>query len=744
MDETDREMKELEERRRSLGRVFDSLNVQASSVLVFTAQWKELEDHFKSVRKELRTRLEDLEKRVKLVAEVEARAKSETEAREKELGEREEAVEKKRREAEEGERELSSMKLLIEEYREVIRVNDSEFLEVEELVKERYRKLDWVEKRVEEKLNEVKVEERKLDVIRELIEVKREEVEECEGELEMKEERLMLVERSIVNCDRILDLKEKLISVLDSKAKDFALVEKSMEEWSCKLEGWVAKIEGKEEGVDRKIKELNLVHNKFIDEVELKERHLDSLVESLLERENDLLSLQDLCKGSEFTRDGKGLQKLVDENFKRIDFVGTEVSAILEECSDPAKLVLDAMQEFYPDQRELHFDLRVRRRGCCLLLKELKRISPQISPQVRQEATKLAADWKANMTMASDNDLEVLGFLRLVTTYDLASIYNAKELKSLLSTVSQGKQATDIGHALGIASPEFPHVTPPLKEDAMKLAFQWKAKMRADVENAWEILGFLNFIAAYELVHTLDIDEIVKLLGMISQNKEALEFCQTLPYADKIPGEFIHCLVERKQLMEAIEFICSFKLIKKFPPAPLLKEYVEEKMKCCRDGYTTEKINDGKVKVVDLHITDLRAVINLIKDYNLESEYPSSKVEMEISELEKVKEKWSKVQLNNVDKEQKKGTKRHSSTPRSKFEPQEQASKSHRTVATAPTPQPLQLYTPIYLQPYTSHYQLYPRQFGAIPNAGIPRGLSYPPNLPQWNPLPNFGRGFFP
>lgn len=453
MDETDREMKELEERQRSLGRVFDSLNVQASSVLVFTAQWKELEDHFESVRKELRTRLEDLEKRVKLVAEVEARAKSETEAREKELGEREEAVEKKRREAEEGERELSSMKLLIEEYREVIRVNDSEFLEVEELVKERYRKLDWVEKRVEEKLNEVKVEERKLDVIRELIEVKREEVEECEGELEMKEERLMLVERSIVNCDRILDLKEKLISVLDSKAKDFALVEKSMEEWSCKLEGWVAKIEGKEEGVDRKIKELNLVHNKFIDEVELKERHLDSLVESLLERENDLLSLQDLCKGSEFTRDGKGLQKLVDENFKRIDFVGTEVSAILEECSDPAKLVLDTMQEFYPDQRELHFDLRVRRRGCCLLLKELKRISPQISPQVRQEATKLAADWKANMTMASDNDLEVLGFLRLVTTCDLASIYDAKELKSLLSTVSQGKQATDIGHALGIASP---------------------------------------------------------------------------------------------------------------------------------------------------------------------------------------------------------------------------------------------------------------------------------------------------
>lgn len=58
---------------------------------------------------------------------------------------------------------------------------------------------------------------------------------------------------------------------------------------------------------------------------------------------------------------------------------------------------------------------------------------------------------------------------------------------------------------------------------------------------------------------------------------------------------------------------------------------------------------------MDQHITDLRAVINLIKDYNLESEYPSSNIEMEITQLEKVKEKWRIVESENLDKEQKRG-----------------------------------------------------------------------------------------
>ncbi|KAK9919673.1 hypothetical protein M0R45_028258 [Rubus argutus] len=828
MENTPPELKELEAKQKSLGRVYESLNVQASSILLFTMQWKELEDYIESARNSLQTRFGELEARVKEVEELEAKElsfKSEMESKAKELREIEEKIEQKRREFEQGKSQyLSSINSLIEENNKELKIGESKCSNVEKLIKERSRKLNWVEKRVEDKLKEVEskewevkqahkvlieysgaieVEEKKLDNVKGLIEEKRKEIEHCDSELESKEERLSLIEEVIVNCNKILKWKEKIISVLDLKVKDFSLLKKSMEEWSCnvevkerELEGWVAKLESKEKQVESEVEELELIHNNFLNEVQLKERQLDSLEKSLLEREKDMLSLQksvqECSQGSEITRDGRGLLQFMDEHLKRIDSMGTKLSVILEESSDPAKLVLDAMQGFYPDNRELDFELRVRRRSCCFLLKELKKISPQINPEVREEATKLAADWKAKMTMASDKDLEVLGFLRLLAAYDLTSIYDAKELKGLLSSVSHGKQAAQIGQALGITAPAslvaclqssidpaklvldwmqsnfsqywtkgdvgleapliktyisvleqlmrlIPHVGPHLKEDAMKLAVQWKAKMRTDPENALEILGFLHFIATYGLVFTLNVDEIVNLLGMISQHKQALEFCQTLGSADKIPAEFIRILVERRQLMEAVGLICTFNLINKFPPVPLLKEYVEEKMKCCSNGYSKKKLHDEKVKVVDQHITDLRAVINLIKDCNLESEYPSSNIEIEITQLERVKENWRIVQSENLDKEQKRGTKRSSSTPPTKFEPRQQPNKSQRTAVAAPRPHPLQIHTPVYLQSNFSPLPLHSRQFGAIQNAGIPLIPFYRPNLQQWNRLYNFG-----
>ena len=123
---------------------------------------------------------------------------------------------------------------------------------------------------------------------------------------------------------------------------------------------------------------------------------LDSLERSLIERDKELellkKAVQDRSRGSEDNRDGRGLQEFMNEHLKRIDAVGTGLSALLKESSDPGKLVLDAMQGFYPENRELDFELRVRRRSCILLLEELGRMSAEIVPQVREEAIKLAAD----------------------------------------------------------------------------------------------------------------------------------------------------------------------------------------------------------------------------------------------------------------------------------------------------------------------------------------------------------------
>ena len=69
------------------------------------------------------------------------------------------------------------------------------------------------------------------------------------------------------------------------------------------------------------------------------------------------------------------------------------------------------------------------------------------------------------------------------------------------------------------------HIGPRVKEDARKLAMQWRARMRADADNSLEILLFLQFIATYELLSTIDCGDTVNLLGVISRHRQALELC---------------------------------------------------------------------------------------------------------------------------------------------------------------------------------------------------------------------------
>lgn len=81
-----------------------------------------------------------------------------------------------------------------------------------------------------------------------------------------------------------------------------------------------------------------------------------------------------------------------------------------------------------------------------------------------------------------------------------------------------------------------PQIQPLVKENAMKLAVEWKAKMRTNPEYSLEVLGFLQFLETYGLVSFFNEYEILKFLETISQHKEALELCCTLSFAERIPG----------------------------------------------------------------------------------------------------------------------------------------------------------------------------------------------------------------
>ncbi|PQQ11471.1 uncharacterized protein Pyn_34625 [Prunus yedoensis var. nudiflora] len=849
---------------------------------------KDLLDYFDSFRNGLLTRLQEVQDHEKQMGVLENQVK----AKANELHGIERLIEEKLKEVESGREHLRSLQLLIKEHNEEISVKEKRFSDVQRWIGEKEKeydsieksinwgtsKLNWYEKTVEEKsklvesmekelrevqrlLNkyseDIQLKERQLneilgsiekqnkifDLKEEKIKEARRLVDECDKEMKLKKEKLGSIQKSIVEFSKTIESKDKIIRGMDLKVKDFSLHKKSVEELFCKLEL-------KEKQFESKVEELCVIEKgvtECLNEVQLKENHLDSLEQLIQECGKHLdsqeKSLQECSNGlekkgrkleqwarelelkqqqinsiqksteehtqtleythaniatipssasnqSSINRDGRGLLLLMNEHLKRIALLSSEMSAHLKASSDPAELVLDAMEGFYPsnsavDKMKFDFDLTVIRRSCILLLQELKRLSPQINHQVREKAIKLAADWKDKMTVAAENVLEILGFLWLLTAFELTSTYDARELQSLLALVTQPEDATDLSQALGITnkapagstlsfpvkteepessqvrnvatspSPNFqpsattdernlqgcikehlsgdnlvqnemfdalrmsfnpeklvlnlmktsldqywkkgdvgfeatlvkihipllkelmkvvPHVGEHLKQDAIELAVQWKERLRADSENSLEIFSFLQFIATYGLLSFLNGDEIVKLLGMISQHKQALELHQTLGISDKIP-DFIQNLIERRQLIEAVRFICTFKVVDKFPPVRLLKEYVEDARKSYWTKWMEKKSQNAKDTVVKDQIANLRAVIQCIKDYNLESEYPSKDIESEILQLGKLKESWRHLRTSFTSKlgqrEHEERKKRSTSTSAPKFQPPE-------------------------------------------------------------------------
>ncbi|KAJ6397643.1 hypothetical protein OIU77_018622 [Salix suchowensis] len=144
--------------------------------------------------------------------------------------------------------------------------------------------------------------------------------------------------------------------------------------------------------------------------------------------------------------DGKALQIFLNKGCKDDEKMKNEVSTALRLSSDPAKLVLDAMEGFYPPhlrEGDVEFKEVVVKRSCNLLLEQLMKISPTIKPHVRKEATKLAFLWMTKMTLDNQHRLDVLGFFNLLAAYGLASAFDSDELISRLVIISGNRQTPE-------------------------------------------------------------------------------------------------------------------------------------------------------------------------------------------------------------------------------------------------------------------------------------------------------------
>ncbi|KAF8040132.1 hypothetical protein BT93_B2379 [Corymbia citriodora subsp. variegata] len=293
---------------------------------------------------------------------------------------------------------------------------------------------------------------------------------ECSSTFKSKKKQLDLMQKSIAECSEKLEFRKGQLDQIEERSKkghrDVELKEKHLNALNVAIEECSKILEMKE-------KECEVLHY----ELKLRRGELD-LIEKTLETRSMELELREsfnvlsgvtahaLVNGSASASqvnfqpgivvDGKNLLMFLGQQFKEHNRVCSKVLETIQASPDAAKLVLDAIEGFYPQDSSNGdgFDIRTIRRICIFLLESIIKFSAEVKPQVREAAMKLALEWKAklNVLPSPENYLEMLGFLQLLLAYKLGSAFDKNEIQNLVNSVSQFRKAHGgLGQLLGSA-----------------------------------------------------------------------------------------------------------------------------------------------------------------------------------------------------------------------------------------------------------------------------------------------------
>ncbi|KAM7278408.1 hypothetical protein ACFE04_005542 [Oxalis oulophora] len=302
------------------------------------------------------------------------------------------------------------------------------------------------EKKLEKQVKELELKEKKIDAQQSELVSKSEQIEESLKKIELKEKRM-----------------EEQLEGFKSQEKKIGFNSNHVDCLTKKLDGRQEEIDSKENRLKELYKELEQKEKIFqeqLNDFKVKEEELNERLREfeLKEKSNFEVKVKpegNVCPEDANLRfvvkmDGKELQLFLNEqwSWKNHDILQSELFTVLQKSSNPPKLVLDAMQGFYPPhlkRDDFEFDRSVVINSCILLLEQLMRISPKIKPAVKNEAMILSSDWITKMKA----DVEVLGFLLLVAAYGLANEYDAAKLLNYIEDVAPHSQAPKLLRALG-------------------------------------------------------------------------------------------------------------------------------------------------------------------------------------------------------------------------------------------------------------------------------------------------------
>ncbi|KAF8107274.1 hypothetical protein N665_0124s0067 [Sinapis alba] len=279
--------------------------------------------------------------------------------------------------------------------------------------------------------------------------------------------------------------------------------------------------------------------------------------------------------------DSTGLHKFVSDNRKNLASLKEEIPVAFKAASNPASLVLDSLEGFYP-----------------------------------MEAP----------TGDGKKDANLLGMRR-------TCIMLMECLSILLSGLDRSSLAAVLSENVKLRAKTIAEGWNPLLESL---------DMDACNGNSLEAHAFLQLLATFAIVSDFKEDELLKLIPMVSRRRQAAELCRSLGLSEKMPG-VIEVLLNSGRQIDAVNLAFAFELTEQFPPVELLKSYLAEAKRSSSQGRRDNASPAVQDEFNERELSGLKAVIKCIEEHNLEEQYPVEPLHKRILELEKVKAEKKKA-----------------------------------------------------------------------------------------------------
>ncbi|KAK6947030.1 Frigida-like, partial [Dillenia turbinata] len=355
--------------------------------------------------------------------------------------------------------------------------------------------------------------------------------------------------------------------------------------------------------------------------------------------------------------DGKGLRKFINDNAKDRQQIRLEIPGALKLASDPAKMVLDALEGFYSENSSSKGEkdpaVSGFRRTCIMLLEELKVLGPQINANERERAKNLAVQWKGKLSRNGKNPLEALGVLQLLATFNLAAEFDAGEVLDLVVNIGRYRQAMELCRALGysdrISGCTAKMLTVNFGRDTFSSYFHVEiakvgcTRVSADLHLNLVLVMFKISKSLFQSTSSALVPKSPVIHMFMQPNVYHLVASiffggLILMVAALLVADLVQKLINNGKQLVAVKFVYEFGLAEKFQVVTLLKEYVKEAKKLAQKIRKEKKsslqaLNEATAK----EVSALKSVIKHIEDYNLESEYPKGNLEKRVEQLEKQK-----------------------------------------------------------------------------------------------------------